>query len=626
MKRLSAELPAIFLNFISLTAFLGAIAYIAFGLTSGIRIIVFGLSVVISFAISYFFPAAKEADASRSSYQKNYWLLIAYGACFITGIYFLLQGRSGRALISPWETVSAFEFLAYGLGSFVIFLLHFRRSLHPFVILLHYNWSLSVFLIVYAVGYGFDPFIHEAAIKAVEAQGRIYPLTPYYLGEYSLVSVFHTVFGGTIAWWNAVLVPGLAALSLFFAFIKIKKIFPQRSFVIAILALSLPFSFLTISTPQNLAYLWLVIIVIWSLAIRSTSDLLIIWLLSLAALVTQPIAGIPALLFAAYTSLDVSSLQKYKAIGSKIILALMALILPLFFYFFTGAQNGLSWPHFSSLFSAFTLGNPSNEIWWLNFIYLFGKNRIFGFCLIIACSLWFYRRKKNNLYISRYAYPALALLLASCFSMAINFQYLIDYERANYPIRLLIISGIFALPLVFPLIHSFVKQLETLKIFQRIIISLGLAALLSASLYLSYPRFDHYFNSRGYATSMADIQAVEWIEKDAGNSNYVALANQQVSAAALRQYGFKKYYNYDIFYYPIPTGGPLYGYYLEMIKKPSQESVSKAMNLAGVKKLYFILNDYWWAADKIALEAELIANRSTSISNGQVRIYVFEKK
>ena len=61
-------------------------------------------------------------------------------------------------------------------------------------------------------------------------------------------------------------------------------------------------------------------------------------------------------------------------------------------------------------------------------------------------------------------------------------------------------------------------------------------------MYLSYPRFDHYHNSRGFSVGRADINAVRWINDHAENDDYIVLANQQVSAAAIREFGFKKYF------------------------------------------------------------------------------------
>jgi len=129
---------------------------------------------------------------------------------------------------------------------------------------------------------------------------------------------------------------------------------------------------------------------------------------------------------------------------------------------------------------------------------------------------------------------------------------------------------------------------------------------------------------------------VHWIANDA-DSDYIVLANQQVSAAALREFGFKKYYKIqneidnrqstiDIFYYPIPTGGRLYQYYLDMVyKKPAKETMAEVMDFAGVRQSYFVLNKYWWAFPKILAEAKLEADSWTEIGQGEIYIFKYLK-
>ncbi|MBU4375668.1 hypothetical protein KKH38_04155, partial [Patescibacteria group bacterium] len=145
-----------------------------------------------------------------------------------------------------------------------------------------------------------------------------------------------------------------------------------------------------------------------------------------------------------------------------------------------------------------------------------------------------------------------------------------------------------------------------------------------------------YFNSRCFSTSKNDIEAVNWIENNT-ESDYIVLANQQVSAAALREFGFKKYYSPplidkergsggEVFYYPVPTGGPLYQYYLDMVyEKPSRETMAKAMDLAGVSEGYFVLNKYWRAFDKILEEAKLEADSWEDIGDGDVFVFKYYK-
>ena len=53
-----------------------------------------------------------------------------------------------------------------------------------------------------------------------------------------------------------------------------------------------------------------------------------------------------------------------------------------------------------------------------------------------------------------------------------------------------------------------------------------------------------------------------------------------------------------MFYYPVPTGGPLYQIFLRMIEEnPTRELAMEAMNVTGVNRVYFVVNEYWWSAE-----------------------------
>lgn len=615
------RLAAAALYFLPLLALLGSLAYLAFGLAWPVRFIVLFLSLISSVLLEVFFPLGLKTgteEKTRPWTMIDWLILSAYAVSFIVGLYLLWQGRSDRPLISPWDTVSNFEFLAFGLGSLCLLILARRRLIPRLCLVAHYLWAFSIFLFVYAIGYGFDPFIHEAAVKAIEASGRIQPLTPYYLGQYSVVAIFHSIIGGTIAGWSRWLVPVLAGISL-------PCLWPRRSS--ALLLLLFPFTILTLTTPQNLAYLFLLLIICLAMQPRpAAGNMLLVWLLAGAAFLTQPIAGLPALILA--TTLAVENQRgRLKRSWRWLSLLAFALSVPAALYAFSwNSPTALNWhwPDLVALFQSLVPGNPSRESWWLNATYLWDANRGWLYLLLAAGGFWLARRQAPQR-LTRFAWPALALLISAIVASALDFHFLIEYERSDYPLRLLLIAGLFCVPLAALPLEHFFARLAAIRLRRTWPLYLLLAALLSASLYLSYPRYDHYHDSHGYAVSKADTLAVDWIERDAAGGDYVVLANQQASAAALRQLGFKKYYPNDIFFYPIPTGGPLYRQYLAMIKRPDRETMRAAMDLAGVDRAYFLLDSYWRDADKIAAEAELIADRSEAIAGGQVRVYRFTK-
>lgn len=107
---------------------------------------------------------------------------------------------------------------------------------------------------------------------------------------------------------------------------------------------------------------------------------------------------------------------------------------------------------------------------------------------------------------------------------------------------------------------------------------------------------------------------------------YIVLANQAVSAAALKTYGFETYFNGDVFYYPIPTGGAMYELYLKMVNLgPTHQRAVEAMDLAGVDTAYFVVNDYWFLADKIIENAKREADDWVVIDNGATTVFEFQR-
>lgn len=216
--------------------------------------------------------------------------------------------------------------------------------------------------------------------------------------------------------------------------------------------------------------------------------------------------------------------------------------------------------------------------------------------------------------------------LVSYFFIIIQpFDFLISYERSDYANRIIVITFIFFTPFIFLAIYKIINNILIQNKNTKIILAMGFSLLLTINLYTAYPRLDNYHNSHGTSTSADDIMAVRWINNDANGNDFIVLANQQVSAAALHEFEFKKYYaknNEAIFYYSIPTGGTLYQYYLKMTdEKPSKKNANEAMDTLGVKTVYFVLNKYWWSFSKISEEAK---NEADSYKNINDKVYVFK--
>jgi hypothetical protein len=148
----------------------------------------------------------------------------------------------------------------------------------------------------------------------------------------------------------------------------------------------------------------------------------------------------------------------------------------------------------------------------------------------------------------------------------------------------------------------------------------------TSMIYGAYPRHDNYARSAGFNVAQADFDAVYAIEQYAGDTSYIVLANQATSSAALEAYGFAHYYKTDIFYYPIPTGGAMYNYFLEMTdENPTAETMNQAMDYAGVELGFFAVSDYWWESGIIIERAKNEANDWFALGDGAITVFIFER-
>jgi hypothetical protein len=590
--------------------------------------------------------------------------LVAYFLSYAGLLALLINAQSDRALISPWSVVPDGFFWLYGFASLLLVFILTHRGLSvnkkTALLSLHYFLSFSAALIVYKIGYGFDPFIHQATMELIVEKGAVLPKTPYYLGQYGLLVMLYKLSGISLGLLNKLLVPALAALFLPTAIFRFLKNWRDRkdnfqsavssNLLTALFLLILSFPIFIVTTPQNLSYLFLLLSILAGFKPRNY-----FWtpLLALSAAAVHPLTGLPALAYAAlilFKKYGKNLKTFYKKIINILIFLFTALALPLALGLSGGRMNtnggnlikgegGSAMIWLKNLISEL-FGTPratGSENIFLNFAYfIFYNYRVFIIIIIIAAVIYFYRRlrhrtdsedvgEEKTLLTKSLLGLSGALLITYFLSRGLRFNNLIDYEQASYAGRILIIIVIFLLPFLLISLRDLIAAIYAQERMVKIIwLGLGLI-MLSAALYISYPRFDRYYNSRGYSTSAADLAAVRLIDEQ-NTGHYIVLANQQVSAAALSLYGFNHYYQTPsgpLYFYPIPTGGPLYQYYLDMVyKKPDRETALKAMDLAGVNTAYLIINKYWHQSGRVINEAKLTADEWWNI-NGEAWVFKY---
>lgn len=551
--------------------------------------------------------------------------LIAFG--------FVLRGAITQAtdisIRTPWPLLPPGTLLALAIIPLCAWLAAWKANRRWVTALLVSLALVSVAVIsplLYRIGYGFDGFLHVATERIVLETGTLEPKPLYYMGQYVFVTWLSRLTSLPVEIADRFLVAGaFALLPLFFLYGRASA----RRWEDAALLLFLPLAPFVATTPQSFAYVCGLGAVLLSLGGKTHP----VAGLSLAAwsLAIHPLAGLP--LAGATVALQWVNLRQERALRSPITWLLTtaaAAAVPLAFLVISrGASTGIEWD-FSRLVDVQTwtdsftaLAPPRNRValWpdWTALVLFLAP------LLAVAAALVAVWRDEEQ----RYRWIVLTVIGAGTalggFLMraAGDFAFLIDYERGNYADRLFLVGLLLILPAATVGAARWLAKLETAPALSATVALVGLVAWHGAQAHVALPRHDAAATSYGWSVGRGDVEAVRWIDSDAQDAAYTVLANQSVSAAAVREFGFKRYHD-DIFYYPIPTGGELYQYFLEAVgPEQTLEPIREAGQRTAASTVYVVVNDYWWDAERVAEELSTLADKEMATSDGRVRIFRF---
>lgn len=583
-------------------------------------------------------PTERDADMFWRDKKKLLWGIVTVVPALIAA-YFVLAHAHNAATVetvnTPWPLLPHGTLAAIAVLFFCVLLAAWMDAAPALVAGLSGLTLLSVSLIaplIYKIGFGFDGFLHRASERILLTTGTLTPHPPYYIGQYTLVTWLARLLHAPIDSFDTFLVPlavVLIPLALLFVF-PWKKSETKWPIVGASLLLSLGFAVAT--TPQSFAYVLGIIALCLALAVKRGAHPYAALAFAFWSTAAHPLAGLP---FLGATCLLLWSTTRKKQTWRSplpwIIVGLTVLAVPAAF-FVNGWHSAahIDW-HFSSLFhlSAYadvwrSLIPPSTHIalWadWAAFV-----SYLAPFILVALAVTACIKKTEHRASWIWLTVAGAGLLLAGLFLQATGeFTFLIDYERGNYADRLFLIAQFFFL---LPALDGFSLFLQNgFKKSTTVVVTviLFLMGWQAAQAYLALPRHDATVVGHGWSVSAADEEAVRWIEENANGQPYTVLADQSVSAAAVDAFGFKRYVG-DVFYYPIPTGGPLYQIYLQAAADgTSRATIQKAAALGQSRIVYVVLNDYWWDADRVAEELKGIADQTQDIQNGKDRIYRFD--
>lgn len=563
-----------------------------------------------------FIPArsVKPEDETGKIPISRLWSVSTILIALFAGAYILLgayRASTELAIRTPWPLLPPGTLLAFGLiiGSGLLAAWQTKRAWITALISGIGIFSLSAIpALVYRLGYGFDGFLHRASQNIILQTGTLEPKPLYYIGQYVLTTWLSRFWDLPLNAIDVWLVPSASIFLALAAYLALRG----RASSLVGLSLLAPLAAFVTTTPQSFAYI--LGFTALGLAIAAQEGRLGAWLpiiLGAWALIVHPLAGLPFLLITAAVLVIRLPYLSWPLVGAS------ALSVP-FAFLATGLnrQSEINWTSFVSTF----LPNANHAaLWpdWASLVIFFIPIALLALSIVAILR----DAERRQLWLALLS-GSVTLIVAGCILKAAgDFAFLIDYERGNYADRLFIVAALFAL---LPAMRGLGAVLRP-----SILLAIALMAWGSANVYAALPRHDAAATSRGWSVSLADFEAVRWIEQDANNQAYTVLANQSVSAAAVQSFGFKRYVKSpegeDVFYYPIPTGGELYQLYLQAVGKETDiQSIREAARLGQSNLVYVVLNEYWWDAERVGENLSAIANAEQTISNGRARVFRFE--
>lgn len=610
---------------IAAMSILGSLVYYTATITTTSLVLVLTLIAIITSALA----SPNTTKNTRTPIITTDSLLFIFGVIALCGWWLTVaQTHITEPVRSVWLVFSPINLIALGITLACAITLFLREKMPALGIILFGGWlfsALSLATQVYGLGYGFDPFLHRATITHIATFGTITPKPLYYIGEYALELIGLKIFALPLFRLDVFLSPILTTLGLLIAFLS--RSTTHKTPTSALLALLfLPLSAFVQTTPQALAFIFTA----WTLFIPSR-PLATPLLFALAAVITHPLAGIGALVYVALLSLE--RLPSNRLILKRFSLAITTLGASVSIPVAFALQAKLA--HLSLNF------HPENliKLWqlpissftsthfntWGDLAYAFIGNAFIIVLILALPGIWSAHKQQTGWHIPGLVAAAMFINFI-IMSLGFDFTFLIAYERLDFALRLLTLTTLFLLPYVGITFSDISTRLQTQTTGLRFGFVTLLAIIGMCSVYGAYPRHDNYARSAGFNVGPSDVSAVHAIEKNAGTEDYIVLSDQALAAAAVQEFGFKTYYHNDIFFYPIPTGGPLYQDFLTMVEvAPTTATVTSAMDLAGVNRAYFAIHNYWWQSAQIIENTKTIADDWFAIGNGDVTVFIFER-
>lgn len=590
--------------------------YLAFG-----RLDVWMVGVVmwLLVVVLLLFPVGVSKTLSLKHHQPWAFSAISILASIIL-LFLLFLARTDAPLVSPWNLFGFEPFPLLGIGIVAAMLAARERDddLPMLVWMLVCLSALSVSAIVYAIGFGFDPFLHRAAEQALVDTGVVEPVRLLYSGQYVLTAALHHLTAWPMRLIDIWMVPMAASVWLpIVAIVGFERGWnlsrrQARMWWIGILAI--PFMLATFTVPFTVTYVFFLgMMVAYPLLVQADSlRFFIVGCAFVAATLFHPLLAFPMLLFLLGERIASGfkrNRAKWMVAGGTA--AMVGLSVPAMFALSDGSWRTLEIirliDHLPSFFRLFAspCWDPFPYIpWALDVLYDFR----YWFPMVLAITAFVFVFGVSSLHAHARAHATFLLgLLLAIWGAATLFTFdgIIDHEQGEFALRLLQVLYTFALP-PFVFLMARARRFESLRI-------AAMAVLVVVAWFFSYPQYNLKYPFFSPSVSAIDMAGVHKIDEESRGEPYLVLSHQLMSAAAIQEFGFFHTYPYGneaILWYAIPTGGPLYALFMETLYHgPSQETYADMAQRTGVRRIYFVAHAYWTLTPERITQLEESADR-----------------
>lgn len=595
--------------------------------------------------------AHKREDEEKSPTKKRILAIAAMGLSFAAMLLILSAAHKAGttdAIRTPWPLMPVWTLPLIALQWMLLVASAWRIRSRTMTTLQGIFAMASITCLtplIYTIGYGFDGFLHIAGERVLATTGTLLPHPPYYIGQYVFTTWLARIADLDVALIDRWLVPLCAPLFLATATLVSTSVKSRIPLIAGIFLI--PLTALIATTPHGFAAALGISALILTIGaseqrVHPTAPLLIAtWCALTHPLIGLPIAG------ATMASSIFHPDSRWRIVIATLIAMGAGVSVPLVFGF--GASLGssagvalnmdaiFSWGGWQPLLSSWIpwVGNryalwPEASVWvekllpWL-FIAIAASAIIRPLIASRVQSAPTPNAQRPTPLFPWLIASFVTALSAGILSVGGDFGFLIDYERGNYAERLWLVALLLLIPIVLPELARLLDRARNAPRFSAIITLIAIGTIGAGTGYAALPRHDAVTPSRGWSVGSADIEAVKLIEENANGENYTVLANQSVSAAAVKTLGFKRYAKNDIFFYPIPTGGDLYQLFLTAsYNDPSRETMREAGDLGESDLVYFVVNDYWWKSAELIEKAGASADRIFPIQEGKVTVFKYD--